>query len=313
MNIRLYSFASRTILLPLLAALLFACQDSEEMKPTTIADIIARNDDFSILRSALRHAGYSDELRTENLTFFAPNNQAFTSAGITAQTITRLDPDSLRKVFQYYLLPGKYSAEELAATGQNGVSTVARTNIFFKKKNEIVYANGSRILSGDIKTDNGTLHVIDKPFTPPVGNLLEVIAAHPQYSLFNVAVSELLINDEIKQIFMADTSRYTVFAPTNQAFAEGLSISTPEAVRLANKTVLKNIISYHIVRSRIFSGDFSAGSSLTAISLIPISVQITPDIKLLGRTNGVDFATIIQKDMMATNGLVHGIDRVLKP
>jgi uncharacterized surface protein with fasciclin (FAS1) repeats len=310
-----FSFrVSQPWIITLLLLSFFSCQDSEGLKPSTLADVIAQNDDFKILQTALRHAGYSDELRSENLTLFAPSDQAFIASGIaSASSITALQPDSVRKLLQYYLLPGKYTVENLAVAGQKGISTAAKTKLYFKKRNEIVYANGSRIISGDIKADNGILHIIDRPFVAPSGNLMEVISSYPEYSLFTTAVNELIINDEIKQIFTADTSSYTVFVPTNAAFGTQFNLKTDQDIKLINKNFLKSIISYHIVRTRIFVTDMAPGSSLTSISKIPISVQIATDVRLLGRGNMAEFATILRKDVMATNGLVHGTNLVLIP
>lgn len=312
MKSRLFLHIGQSFIVVFLLLTFFSCKDSEGLKPKTIADLISENEDFTILRAALRHAGYSDELRTENLTFFAPNDQAFISAGIAdASAVTAIKSDSLRTILQYYLLPKKYTVEELATAGSAGVTTVAKTNLFFKKKNESVFVNGSKIVTGNIKADNGTVHIIDKPFTAPTGNLLAVIKANSQYSLLAVAIEELLINEELKQILTADTASFTFFAPTNAAFVQ-FGLATESAIKLTNKTALKNIIFYHIIRDRVFTSDLVPGS-VTSISRLPITVVLTPEIGLLGRANELQYAHLIQKDLMATNGLLHGIDRVLKP
>jgi uncharacterized surface protein with fasciclin (FAS1) repeats len=62
----------------------FSCKESKEdlLKPKTITDVIIENEQFSILEEIVRYADMRDALRTDEITLFAPDNNAFGKANI---------------------------------------------------------------------------------------------------------------------------------------------------------------------------------------------------------------------------------------
>ena len=106
-------------------------------------------------------------------------------------------------------------------------------------------------------------------------------------------------------------ANYTVFAPTNAAFAQALAeTGMTKAQLFANKPLLKKILAYHVVSSDMpmYDKNVMPGNVTTASN---DTLVVTPQ-KMLMDENG-RMATIIKTDIAATNGVVHVIDKVLLP
>jgi len=101
------------------------------------------------------------------------------------------------------------------------------------------------------------------------------------------------------------TNSYTVFAPTNAAF-DKLNASTLAALQ-NNTTLLTRVLEYHIINGTLLSNSFTGNGTLTTVNglILPYSVN--------GTTIKVDNATITQKDINASNGVIHVIDGVMIP
>ena len=111
---------------------------------------------------------------------------------------------------------------------------------------------------------------------------------------------------------LVDTLRgegpFTVFAPTDAAFA-ALPAGTVEGLlEPENKDQLVAVLTYHVVPGRVMSGD------LVGKMLAPETVQgSTVDIDATDDAVMVDGATVVQADVSASNGVIHVIDRVILP
>ncbi len=97
---------------------------------------------------------------------------------------------------------------------------------------------------------------------------------------------------------------FTVFAPTDEAFAK-----IPKAqldALLADKAMLAKVLTYHVVAGKVMAADVKAGSTKTVAGM---SMTITTN-------NGgvqVDNANVVKTDIVASNGVIHVIDKVMIP
>ena len=98
---------------------------------------------------------------------------------------------------------------------------------------------------------------------------------------------------------------FTVFAPTDDAFAK-LPEGTVENL-LANPDKLKQILLYHVVSGKVSAKDVVGLSSATTVQGSDIAISVKGD------TVKINNATVIQADVMASNGVVHVIDTVIVP
>ncbi len=100
---------------------------------------------------------------------------------------------------------------------------------------------------------------------------------------------------------------FTVFAPTDEAFAKLPDGTVEMLLKPENKEKLVAILTYHVVPGKVTAGDVVKLDSAKSVNgaIIPIKTE-----------NGVvmvDNATVIKPDVMASNGVIHVIDAVILP
>ena len=100
---------------------------------------------------------------------------------------------------------------------------------------------------------------------------------------------------------------YTVFAPTDEAFAKLPSGTLDELLKPENKAKLRRILTYHVVPGRVTAADVAKVSSAKAVS--GDTLHITVD----GDAVRVNQARVVKTDIAASNGVIHVIDTVMLP
>ncbi len=100
---------------------------------------------------------------------------------------------------------------------------------------------------------------------------------------------------------------YTVFAPTNEAFAALPPAELERLLKPANQDELANILTYHVVAGDVKAADLSDGQMVETVQGDQLKVTIDGD------TVMINDATVAQADIETSNGTVHVIDGVLIP
>ena len=100
---------------------------------------------------------------------------------------------------------------------------------------------------------------------------------------------------------------FTVFAPTDAAFAALPQDALQELLKPENKDILVKILSYHVVPGNVASTDLKSGEVKT-VEGGPVNVQVD---SAKGVT--VNDAKVVQPDIKASNGVIHAIDKVILP
>ncbi len=106
---------------------------------------------------------------------------------------------------------------------------------------------------------------------------------------------------------------YTVFAPTNDAFAALLTeLGITKAQLLGDKPLLTSVLQYHVLDTRVARAAIPAGQAISPLSggIFKIDVNGAALVVADGRNRR---SNIVQADVAATNGVVHLIDKVLLP
>ena len=103
------------------------------------------------------------------------------------------------------------------------------------------------------------------------------------------------------------TGPFTVFAPTDDAFAKLPQATLEDLLKPANKAKLRRILSYHVVPGRVTATDVLKLDSAKAVS------GDTIDITASGGSVSVEDARVIKTDIAASNGVIHVIDSVILP
>lgn len=99
--------------------------------------------------------------------------------------------------------------------------------------------------------------------------------------------------------------RYTIFAPTDEAFAELPQGTVEQLLRPENRDLLRQVLSYHVVPTELASNQLSTGGVDTLGG--GIAVRVTPD-RIV-----VNDGSVIRPDIQTQNGIVHVVNRVLMP
>ncbi|MEM1345201.1 MAG: fasciclin domain-containing protein [Pseudomonadota bacterium] len=99
---------------------------------------------------------------------------------------------------------------------------------------------------------------------------------------------------------------FTVFAPTDEAFAALPAGTVEDLLKPENKDQLVAVLTYHVVSGKVMSGDLSGTME------VPTVQGSTVDIVVDGGVS-VDNASVITPDIEATNGVIHVIDAVILP
>lgn len=100
---------------------------------------------------------------------------------------------------------------------------------------------------------------------------------------------------------------FTVFAPTDEAFAKLPAGTVDDLLKPENKEKLKSLLTYHVVSGKV---DAAAASKLTSAKTVN-GKELT--IKAENGTVMIDGAKVVKADIMASNGVIHVIDSVVMP
>jgi uncharacterized surface protein with fasciclin (FAS1) repeats len=134
-------------------------------------------------------------------------------------------------------------------------------------------------------------------------NIVETAQATPDLStLVDAVVAADLVET------LSGEGPFTVFAPTNDAFAALPPAELERLLKPANKDELAKILTYHVVAGDVMAADLSDGQKVETVEGQDITVTIDGDTVKLN-----DTATVVQPDIKTSNGTVHVIDGVLLP
>jgi uncharacterized surface protein with fasciclin (FAS1) repeats len=303
----------------LLALVLPGCDDTSTnvATPKTITDQILEDDQFSLLRAAMRYADVGDALKGGNITLFAPTNAAFQAAGLTTESsIMALPEQQVAQMLLYHVLGFPLSSASLLE-GFNSVATVSRSVIYVNKTAaSTIYINNARITQPDIRVANGYIHVIDRLLTPATGNLLTNIKSNPKLTFLSAAIRRISTsNPTLAAMFDGSnsTKAVTFFAPNDDAFKADGRFRTLSAIDVADPQALSNLLLYHMTSGVVFSNQLLTGAIATMFGSSRFAVTVTNDfITVRGNRNSVS-AVMREPDQTATNGVIHVIDQVLVP
>jgi len=155
---KLFAFAA--------AILMTASVTASEMKKD-IVDTAVEAGSFNTLVAAVQAAGLVDTLKGEGpFTVFAPTDEAFAALpeGTVEDLLKPENKDQLVAVLTYHVVAGKVMSGDLAGK-KTDAATVQGQNIMIDATDGVM-VNEASVVSADIETSNGVIHVIDKVLLP---------------------------------------------------------------------------------------------------------------------------------------------------
>jgi uncharacterized surface protein with fasciclin (FAS1) repeats len=121
---------------------------------------------------------------------------------------------------------------------------------------------------------------------------------------FNTLVAAVKAADLVETL--TGTGPFTVFAPTDEAFAALPAGTVDDLLKPENKAKLAEILTYHVVSGKVMSTDLSDGMTPTTVNGKPVTIHTKGGVK-------VNEATVSTADIDTDNGVIHVIDAVLLP
>ncbi len=155
----------RIVLATAAAALATLAGCATPLPPVSVAETLARDPQLSTVSGLVAKAGLTDTLKgTGPFTVFAPTNDAFKA--VPQRTLDELaaNPDRLKAVLTYHVLPGKVGSAEV----KNGnAKTVQGANLALSKAGTFVTVEDAMVQTADVAATNGVVHTIDRVLMPP--------------------------------------------------------------------------------------------------------------------------------------------------
>lgn len=278
---------------------------------------VAQANGFTALAAAATKAGLVPTLSdgSASLTVFAPTDAAFntlaTQLGFADATamVNALPSSALAAVLTYHVVPARKTVAELAAGGAT-VATAYRfesapATLTLNTASGVVITDGAltsaRVTTADVPATNGIVHAVDKVLVPPgVLNIVQMAQVNP---LFTSLVGAVVKAD--LQATLSGAGPFTVFAPTNDAFAAIASttagLSNPQLAR---------VLTYHVLPSQVLAADIPFGSPVATAAGETITINASP--LTISDTTPTP-APIVATDVRASNGVIHVVGKVLIP
>ncbi len=138
--------------------------------------------------------------------------------------------------------------------------------------------------------------------TAPTGKTIaDAVARGKSFTILAKAIKAADLGETLSGV-----GPYTIFAPTDAAFAKLGKVKLKNLLKPENKEQLKKILTYHVVSGEVTSKTLKAGK-VTTVEGSDITVKIK------GKTVMINNAKVIKADFKASNGIMHAIDTVMIP
>ncbi len=304
----------------------------------TLVDIVVATEPLSLLEAAVIKADLVATLSSDGpFTVFAPTDDAFVALlevlGDDYNSLDDFDTDEeialLKNILLFHVVAAEVKSTDLAA-GQvatafenNSVEIIASGDTFVIGDASDTDAN---ITGVDIMASNGIAHTIDKVLLPQAA--IDFVTSLQLKTIVDTAVATDDLSLLVDALVQADAGLvetlngegpFTVFAPTNAAFAALLETLGDDFNSLADfdtedeKALLTKVLTYHVVAgTAAFSTDLTNGQAIETVQGENVTVVLTDNgVQIMDATE--TNANVALADVAATNGVVHVIDKVILP
>ncbi|KZN59184.1 hypothetical protein N473_03240 [Pseudoalteromonas luteoviolacea CPMOR-1] len=281
-----------------------------------IAEVATAAGIFTTLLKAVETAGLTSALTgSDALTVFAPTDAAFAALGTKTINTLLANPDVLGDILKQHIVSG--SVDAITAMSLNGKTATTLLNnqqsVAIDTASNMLKFAGVTVTQTDIAASNGIIHVLDAVVVGDV-TVPESLGLIPEVATsagsFNTLIS-LLGATELDQVLSDPTVKFTVFAPTDAAFA-ALGQETLDALG-ANTEQLKDILLYHVVSGQSVMSDAASAIASSESNMVTMA---NSDMAALSTVNSklfIDDAVIRTANVQADNGVIHVLDKVIMP
>ena len=258
---------------------------------------------FKTLAAALQLTGLDEALQGKGpFTVLAPTDEAF--AKLPKGTLEKLtkpeNKEILASILTYHVISGRNDSEQVSQIAAAPTLNGQRVNVRVKK--DQIMVGGAKVVSADIDCSNGVIHVIDTVLLP---NSEDIIGTAVEAGSFQTLAAALKAA-ELVEALQGD-GPFTVFAPTDDAFAKLPAGTVEDLLKPENRDKLAAVLTYHVVPGRVYAQD--AVTAANASTLQGGNLKIA---EVDGRLR-INSANVVKANIDTTNGVIHVIDSVLLP
>jgi transforming growth factor-beta-induced protein len=256
---------------------------------------------------------------------FAPTDEAFAKLPNGALGYLLDNQDILTDVLLYHVISGRILSRNIQNQQMGGTllgqDIVIRRDLggpycyefwnFYCTTVDFVINDVAAVVMTDVPASNGIIHVINEVLIPP--------GLFPSGFSFPLDIVDTAIGANFETLVIAviaaelvDALRgpgpFTVFAPSEEAWARLPPGTLQRLLRPVNKAMLTDILLYHVVSGAVAASTITNGQVAgTLLNGADVTFGV------LDGTVTVNQATVIAADVSATNGVIHVIDEVLLP
>ena len=304
-----------------------SCNDNDDapaLNPElgTIAEIAIDSPDLSNLVAALGAADGDlvTTLSGGEFTVLAPTNAAFETflSENNFESLGDVPTDLLANILLNHVIAGSVSSTDLATLGA-GYSSTNATNadgdnlsLYFNTSDGVVFNGTSRVSTADVSASNGVVHVVDAVIGLPT--VVTFAEADPTFETLVTALTRDDHEEDVITLLSSsdEPAPFTLFAPTNAAFADLLSSLELNSLDEIELTLLEDVLGMHVITgSNYRSGDLTEGMTAVTVGDETITISLIPDPNITDPNGFV--SNIIVVDVQAMNGVVHAVDKVILP
>lgn len=258
---------------------------------------------FKTLAAALQAADLVDALKGKGpFTVFAPTDAAF--AALPQGTLNSLlEPKNkalLQAILTYHVVPGAVASTDVV--GLESAVTLNGQRIDVIASDAGVQVDGAKVSRTDIRCSNGIIHVIDAVILP---SSKDIVATAVEAGKFKTLAAALQAAGLVEAL--QGKGPFTVFAPTDEAFAKLPAGTVESLLEPKNKDKLAAVLKYHVVSGRVYSDAAAKGATVATLQGESLRTRAEK-----GQVF-VNEARVISADIDTSNGVVHVIDSVLLP
>jgi len=265
---------------------------------------------FKTLLSLLIAADLDEALKGNGpFTVFAPTDEAF--AKLPKGTVeTLLKPEgkeALAAILSYHVVPKKdgFAYENATADSIYEFKTLNGAKLAIRKTDGGFKVNESNIAVRNIACSNGSVQVIDAVLLPPAAKANTIPAVAEKAGNFKTLLAAVTAA-ELAEVLSGD-GPFTVFAPTDEAFAKLPKGTLEKLLKPENRKQLVSILKLHVVAGKFTAKNLAKADSAKSLLGEKVAIDIADGRLTIGG------AKAIATDVKADNGIIHAIDRVLMP
>lgn len=315
----------------------------EVENPETLSQFVIAREDLTIFESALRILEVESDFKLlsdlnvpGNSTIFAPTDAAF-QAWFDANNldgISDLPVDLIEMVVLNHIVEGEFKAADLTSGYLSTMSQIGPNNnrknisMYVDVMNAVVTLNGeATVTMPDVDAINGVLHIVDSVIDLPT--VADFAAANPLFSSLIQAVQHAdtgrIIADDaeegdegvspgIENVLRVPEAELTLFAPTNTAFSDLLLELDPTGATALidiNPLGVAAILFRHLISNDIVTSDeLQSGDLVIRNTILTVDAMNFTITDPNGRVSNIITDLV---DIVAVNGVIHAIDKVILP